>query len=105
MAAGNEHQRAIDWQYLVEEDRDIHGARLRHAVVARPGAVVLMPLPDIALERGLGIDLELMDVNALAEQLHERRNQPRMVRHQAKSLVVGVRGECGAGRAGLLAPD
>jgi hypothetical protein len=31
-----------------------------------------VPLPDIALERGLGVDLELMDVNTFAEQLLQR---------------------------------
>src|ERR1700724_581737 len=79
--------------WLVEKDRDVHGARLGHAVVAGPGAVVLVPLPDVALERRLGVDLELVDVDALAEQLHERLDQARMVRHQPERLVVGVGGK------------
>ena len=64
-----------------------------------------MPLPDVAFERRLGIDLELVDVDPFAEQLHERLDQARMVRHQAKSFVVGVRGKRGARSAGLFAPD
>src|SRR6185312_11128548 len=50
VAFGNDHQRAVDRQNLVEEDGDVHRPRLGHAVVARPGAVILMPLPDVALE-------------------------------------------------------
>src|SRR5205823_5887019 len=69
------------------------------------GAVVLMPLPHVALERRLGVDLELVDVDALAEQLLKRIDQARMVGEQPKYFAVGVRGESGARRAGLLAPD
>ena len=78
VAAGNQQQRAVDRHHLVEEHRDVHGARLRHAVVARPGAVVLVPLPDVALERGLGVELELVDVDVLAEILLQRADQPRV---------------------------
>ena len=46
-----------------------------------------------------------MDVDALAEQLHQRLDQARMARQQAEHLVELVRGEGGARRAGLLAPD
>ena len=77
----------------------------RHAVVARPGAVILMPLPHVALERGLGVDLELVDVDAFVEQLPQRIDQPRMVRQQAKRFIICMRGEGGARRAGLFAPD
>src|SRR5262249_58963131 len=77
----------------------------RHAVVARPGAVVLMPLPYVALERRLGVELELMDVDVLAEILLERTDEPRMAHQKAEHLVEGVRGKGGARRAGLLAPD
>ncbi len=105
VAAGNEQQRAVDRHHLVEEHRDVHGARLRHAVVARPGAVVLVPLPDVALEGGLGVELELMDVDVLAEILLQRPDQPRMADQQAEHLAEGVRREGGARRAGLLAPD
>src|SRR5664280_1699171 len=46
----NQQQRAVDRHHLVEEYRDVHGAWLRHAVVALPGAVILVPLPDVAFE-------------------------------------------------------
>ena len=78
MALRDHHQRAVDRHHLVEEHRDVHGARFRHAVVARPGAVILMPLPDVALERRLGVELELMHVDVLAKELAERFDQPRM---------------------------
>ena len=105
VAFGNDHQRAVDRQDVVEEDGDVHRARLGHAVVARPGAVILMPLPDIALEGSLGVELELVDVNGFAEQLHQRLDQPWMLRHHLENLIEFVRGKCGARRAGLLAPD
>src|SRR5580693_7348208 len=78
VAFRNQHQRAVDRHDLVQEYGDIHGASLRHAIVARPGAVVLMPLPDIALECRLGVELELMHVDVLAEQLAQRLDEPRM---------------------------
>ena len=105
VAFRNEQQRAVDRHHLVEKHRDVHGARVRHAVVALPGAVVLVPLPDVAFEGGLGVELELMDVDVLAEQLPQRFDQARMARQQAEHLAEGVRGEGGARRAGLLAPD
>src|SRR5262249_34399618 len=57
------------------------------------------------LERGLGVDLELVDINAFAEQLLQRLDQARVMRHQPEGLAVGVGGEGGARRARLLAPD
>src|SRR5262249_48714404 len=46
-----------------------------------------------------------MDINAFAEHLLQRLDQARVMRHQPEGLVVGVGGESGARRAGLLAPD
>src|SRR5262249_46755537 len=76
-----------------------------HAVVASPRAVILVPLPDVALECRLGVELELMDVNILAEILLQRFEQARVLHQQSEHLVEGVRRERGARRAGLLAPD
>ena len=105
VAARHQHQWPVDRQHLIDEHRDVHRPRLRHAVVARPGAVVLMPLPHLAVERRLRVDLELVHVELLAEHLFHGPDQARMRAQQTKRLVVGVRGECGARRAGLLAPD
>ena len=105
VALGDEHQRPVDRHDLVEEHRDVHRARLGHAVVARPGAVILVPLPDLAVERRLGVDLELVHVDRLAEQLLDRLDQARVGAEEAERLVVGMGRERGARRAGLLAPD
>src|SRR5215469_12645668 len=105
VAARYEHQRSVDRHHLVHKHCDIHCARLWHAVIARPGAVILMPLPDVALERRLGVDLELMHVEFLAEHLLDRPDQPRMIAKETEGLVVGVRGKGGARRAGFFAPD
>ena len=48
--------------------------------------------------------LLLDTVNAFAEILLQRFHQPRMMAEDAERLVVGVGGEGGARRAGLLAP-
>src|SRR5437660_10783674 len=102
VAARDKHQRAVDWHDLVEEYRDVHRPRLGHAVIARPGAVILVPLPDIAVERRLGVDLELMHVELLAEQLLYRLDEPRMRAEQAETLIVGMRGSGGGRRAGVV---
>src|SRR6059058_6594944 len=104
VAARDEHQRPVDRHDLVEKHRDVHRPRLGHAVVARPGAVILVPLPHVAVERRLGVDLELMHVELLAEQLLDRLDQARMRAEQAKALVVGMRGKGGARRPGFLLP-
>jgi hypothetical protein len=54
-------------------------ARGSGIIVARPGAVILVPLPDIALERGLGVNLVLVHVKLFAEHLLDRSDQPRVV--------------------------
>jgi hypothetical protein len=104
VASRHQHQRAVDRHDLVHEHRDIHCPRLRHPVVPRPGAVILMPLPDIALERRLRVDFILVHVEGFAKYLLDRTDQPRVMAEEPKGLVVGVRGEGGARRAGLLAP-
>src|SRR5207237_4304084 len=104
VAARDKHQRAVDRHDLVEEYRDVHRPRLRHAVIARPGAVILVPLPDITVERRLGVDLELMHVELLAEQLLDRLDEARMRAEQAEALTVSMRGKGGARRSGFLLP-
>src|SRR3954451_16756515 len=105
MAARHQHQGAVEWEDLVKEYRDVHRTRFRHAVVARPGAVILVPLPHVALERRFGVELELMDVEALAEHLLERPDQSGMMGKQPEDLVELMRRKGGAWRAAFLAPD
>jgi hypothetical protein len=58
-----------------------------------------VPLPHVTLERRFGIDLELVDVNVLAEDLPQGFDQPRMAGEQVESLVKCVGGKSGARRA------
>lgn len=44
----------------------------RHAVFARPNSVVLVPLPQLTIERSFGVDLELMNVEGFTKQLLDR---------------------------------
>jgi hypothetical protein len=65
-----------------------------------------VPLPDVAVEGGLSVDLVLVDVNGPVEELHDRLNQARMTPQASKRLVVGMGCEGGANRfAILLTPD
>src|SRR2546425_8579601 len=104
VAARDEHQRTVELVDLVQEDRHVHGARLRHLVVVDPGAVILVPLPDVAVEGRLAVDLELVHVHVLAEQLPDRLDHAGVARELGKRVAVQVRGEIGAHHiAGLLA--
>ncbi len=63
-----------------------------------------MPLPDVALERGFGVELELVHVDFFAEELAQRFDEPRMAGKEPERLVEGVGGKGGARGAGLLPP-
>ena len=105
VALGDQHQGAVEGIDLVEEDGDVHRAGLGHAVVTSPSAVVLVPLPDIAGELGLRVDLELVHVDLFAEHLLQRFDEPGVAAEDREGLVIGVGGEGGARRAGGFAPD
>src|ERR1700687_5200303 len=104
LALRHQHQWTVDRHHLVEEDRDVHRPRLGHAVVAFPGAVILVPLPDIAGEGRFGVDLVLVHVDLLAEDLLHRIDHARMRAEQAEPLVVWVGGKGGARPPALLPP-
>ena len=57
-----------------------------------------MPLPDVALEGQLAVDLELVHVELFAEQVLHRLDHARMARELREGLAVQVRGEVGAHR-------
>src|SRR5262249_22593612 len=104
VATRDEHQRPVELVHLVEKDRDVHGAGFWHPVVVLPGAEVLMPLPHVAIERHLPVDLELVHVNVLAEELNDRVDHARVARELGERQAVHVCGEVGAhGVTALLA--
>src|SRR5215472_6188898 len=98
VAAGDEHQRAVELVDLVQKDRHVHRPRLGHVVVALPGSVVLVPLPHVAIERHLAVDLELMHVHRFTEELHDRFHHPRMSSEPREWSAVQMRGEIRAHR-------
>ena len=102
VAAGDEHQRAVELVHFVEKDGDIHGARFGHLVVVAPRAIVLMPLPDVAVEGHLAVDLELVHVYGLAEELHDRPDHARVARKPGERAAVQMCGEIGAYRFAIL---
>jgi hypothetical protein len=64
-----------------------------------------VPLPDVALEGGLGVELELVDVDVLAEILLQRPTSRGWLTSRRNTSLKVWAGEGGARRAGLLAPD
>ena len=93
VAARNEHQRSVECIHVVEKNRDVHCALGGHQIVVAPGAVVLVPLPDVAFERRLAVDLELVHVDRFAEQLLHRLDHAWMAREPRERLAVQMRGE------------
>src|SRR3546814_17694217 len=89
----DEHQSAVELGHVLEEKRNVHRTRRRHQIVARPGAVILMPLPDVAVEGRLRVDLVLVHVNGTVEYLHHRIDQARVTAEPAEGLVEGMRSE------------
>ena len=59
VAAGDEHQGAIEFIHIVQKYGHVHCALGGHHVVIEPGAVVLVPLPHITFKRHLAVDFEL----------------------------------------------
>ena len=55
-----------------------------------------MPLPDVAVEGHLAVDLELMHVHGFTEKLPDRLDHARMAGEFRELAVVQVRGEVGA---------
>src|SRR3977135_3723257 len=78
VAARDEHERAIELVDVVQKNRDVHRPRLRHVVVVLPSTEILMPLPDVAVEGHLAVDLELMHVHRLTPELPHQFYHPRV---------------------------
>ena len=72
MAFRQEQQGAVGGRHIIQEHRDIHRPRRRHAVIAVPGAKILMPLPNLAVEGGFGVDLVLVHIEFTVENLLDR---------------------------------
>ena len=75
--------------------------RLRHAVLAVMGGEIVVPLPDVARERLLGIHLDLLDVELIAQDLPGGLHEPRMADEAGIDVAAPVQGH---GRAHGIAP-
>jgi len=94
--AWNEPERPVELVDLIKKNRDVHRSRLGHGVIAMPCAEVLMPLPDIAIEGLLAVDLELMHVDRLAKNLLHRLHHAGMTGELREHIAVRMRCETGA---------
>ena len=102
MAPRDEHQRAIELIHFIQEDGHVHGARRRHEVVGLPGAIVLVPLPEVAIESHLAVDLKLVHVDGFAKDLHDRLDHAWMAREPGERLAVHMSREVGTHRLTAL---
>ena len=100
----DEHQRAVELVYFVQKDRYVHRARFGHLIVVQPRTVVLVPLPHVAVESHLAVDLELMHVHRFAEELDDRIDHARMAREFGERIAVHVRREVRANNIAGLFP-
>src|SRR6185437_1408102 len=84
MRARDEPERPVELADVVEEDMKIEGERRCDAILLMVSGEIIVPLPDLAFERGLGVDLDLLDIELLlAEELERRLDQPRMAHQPA----------------------
>ena len=63
VGAGDEVKGAVEFGDFIQEEGDVHRAGFGHLVVACPSAIILMPLPNIPVEGGFGVDLELNQIS------------------------------------------
>src|SRR4051812_20688516 len=101
----HEHQRPVVRKHLVEEHRDVHRLRFRHSVVLVPRWKVLVPLPYLAGKGSLRVDLELVNVDRLAEQLLQWLDQTRGAGQNSARPAVAGAGKRSTRYAALFAPD
>src|SRR5262249_18732890 len=78
VGAADEDQRPVVLGDLVEEHVEVQGQRIGHAVLRVVRGEVVVPLPRLAGERYLGVDLRLLDVELIRPEdlprgLHESR--------------------------------
>ena len=104
MAFRYDIKRPIKFVHSVQKDGQIHGPGLGHVVVALPDAVVLVPLPDIAVKGSLAVQLELMNIDIAAQQLPGRFQDPGVADKAAIDIVVGMGGKGGAHHVAALLP-
>ena len=93
VTARNEQQRSVRRGHVIQEDGNVHGPRFRHFVVPLPGAVVLVPLPDFAVKCRFGVDFVLVHVDATAENLFDRLDQPWVGAQPTEAVLVTVGGQ------------
>ena len=79
VGTGDEHSGSVELGNVVEEQGRVDDAGLGHAVILKPGAVILMPMPDLSVMGVLGVDLELMQIDRPAEHLHCGLDDARVV--------------------------
>ena len=102
VGAADEDEGAVELVHLVEEDVEVEGEGFRHPVRAVVGGEVVVPLPHVPGESGLGVHLDLLDVELLAEELARRRDEPGVAHHPRVDLASKVQAHRGSYRVARL---
>ena len=103
--AANEHEGSVELGYLVEKDMEIERQRLRHAILLVVGGEVVVPLPDVAGEGLLGVHLDLLDVEVIAEDLFRGLYEARVAHEARVDVAALVQGHRRAHGVVLLLPE
>ena len=98
VAAGDEHQGAVEFIDVVQKDSYVHRALSGHHVVVEPSAIVLVPLPHITFKRHLAVDFELVHVEFFAKQFFDWFHHAGVARQFCKGFAVHVRSKVGPNR-------
>ena len=86
--AADEDQGPVVLGDVVEEHVEVQGERLGHAILRVVSGEVVVPLPGLAGERHLGVDLGLLDVElVVAEDLPRGLDEARMAQRRAKTSL------------------
>src|SRR5690606_35340684 len=105
VAFWNDHQRAVDRHYIIQEYGDVHCAWFGHAIIFMPSWKILMPLPDFTGECRLGINFELMHIHLLAKQLLKWFDQSMITNQGIARVVIFMTSKSGPGNTILFSPD
>ena len=91
---------------VVQEDVEVQGERLGHAVLRVVGGEIVVPLPSLPGERHLRVDLRLLDVKPVgAENLPRGFNESRVPAEAREDLVPEMKTHDGPDLAARLLAD
>ena len=106
VGAPDEVQRTVELGDLVEEDVQVEGQRLGYPVLVVVRGEVVVPLPLLAGEGLLGVDLHLLDVQLVdPEELPGGFHEARVTNNRGEHVISQVQAHRGADDVSGLLPE